>query len=204
MLAAVPSNPGLDDAIIGITIQSNGKILAVGFLSAEQDYFTVARYNKNGSLDTTFSGDGMVITNFGPPSYLLDCAYDVAVQSNGKIVVAGETCDYVPGNCHVAIARYNTNGALDTSFSKNGKVITDHNRGNNGSTAGLLSSPMAGSSVAGYMWNGTDYDFAVYRYNVDGSLWITPLVETGRSTSALKADGKTKPMIWRFNMMEKS
>jgi hypothetical protein len=60
----------------------------------------LARLNTNGTLDTTFSGDGKVITSFGGD----DLADAIAIQSNGKIVLAGWTD--ASGNIDFALARY--------------------------------------------------------------------------------------------------
>ncbi len=73
-----------------------------------------------GDLDPTFSGDGKLRTSFNPPTSQ-DLAFDVAVQSNGKIVVAGETID---DKCDVALSRYTTGGNLDSTFGGDGKVTT--------------------------------------------------------------------------------
>ena len=81
--------------------------------------FALARYNPNGSLDTTFSGDGKQTTDFGP----FDLANGVAIQANGKIVVVGYGGS--GGANDFALARYNPNGSLDTTFSGDGKQTTD-------------------------------------------------------------------------------
>jgi uncharacterized delta-60 repeat protein len=159
-----PAHPGRMDSSQAIAIQTNGKIVAVGGSYSVVSDFALIRYNPKGSLDATLSGDGRLLTNFGGN----DVAYDVAVRSNGKIVVAGETCAG-ESNCNVALARYNGDGTLDTTFSGDGKQITDIGGGNNGSKGGLAILPSGMIFVAGYVWNGTDYDFAVYRYNGDGS-----------------------------------
>jgi len=80
---------------------------------------TLARYNTNGSSDTSFDGDGMLTTDFGSSG---DVAYSGAILSDGKIVVAG----YAGNGTDIdfALARYNTNGSLDTSFDGDGKLIT--------------------------------------------------------------------------------
>ena len=80
---------------------------------------TLARYNTNGSSDTSFDGDGMLTTDFGSSG---DVAYSGAILSDGKIVVAG----YAGNGADIdfALARYNTNGSLDTSFDGDGKLIT--------------------------------------------------------------------------------
>jgi uncharacterized delta-60 repeat protein len=167
---AVPSNPGRWDDAMGIIIQpADGKIVVAGYSwipSTATHDFAVLRYTTGGTLDSSFSGDGRLITNFGG----IDQAMDVALQSNGKIVVVGRTS--VTGDEDVALARYNSGGALDTTFSGDGKQTTDFGGDNNGSLGGVAikSSKIV---VAGYMWNGTDYDFAVYRFLLDGNLDTT-------------------------------
>ena len=79
--------------------------------------FAVARYNANGTLDTSFSGDGKQTTDFGRSSE----ASAVAIQGDGKIVAVGAT-ESSPYD--FALARYNANGSLDTSFSGDGKQTT--------------------------------------------------------------------------------
>jgi len=162
----VPSNPGRGDVVEGIAIQSNDKIVAVGYSyvpSSSTSDFALTQYNPDGSLDTTFSGDGRVITNFGG----YDSAFDVAIQSNGKIVVAGQKC--VSDICDVALARYNQNGALDATFSGDGKQIFDFGGRDNGSFGGLAIQSNGKIVVAGYIWNGTNYDMAIYRFNTNGT-----------------------------------
>jgi len=117
---------GYDDHCTAIAIQSNGKIVAVGYTSffTDNNYdFALARYNSNGAIDSTFGGDGKVVTNI---NYLYegsdDSAYDVAIQSDGKIVVAGST--YLFG-IDFALIRYNKNGTLDKTFGSNGITVTD-------------------------------------------------------------------------------
>ena len=79
--------------------------------------FALARYNPNGSLDTSFSGDGKQTTDFGGS----DGAAGVALQGDGKIVAVGSTS---AGDGDFALARYNPNGTLDTGFSGDGKQTT--------------------------------------------------------------------------------
>ena len=95
--------------------QADGKIVAVG---QADDNFLVARYNLDGSLDPSFSGDGRAQTNFTGS----DGAVDVARQGN-KIVVVGFSTDN-NGTGEFALARYNPDGSLDTSFSGDGKQTT--------------------------------------------------------------------------------
>jgi uncharacterized delta-60 repeat protein len=104
-----------------VAIQGDGKIVAAGFAGSDFD-FALARYNTDGSLDTTFGGDGKVTTDFAG-SGSRDEAHAVAIQGDGKIVAAGLAV--VSGIFDFALARYNTDGSLDTIFSGDGKVTTD-------------------------------------------------------------------------------
>ena len=104
----------------GVAVQSDSKIVVAGYSSnGTQDVFALARYNTDGSLDTSFGGNGQVTTAFG---FGHDRAYSVAVQSDGKIVVAGDSSNGL--NDDFAVARYNTDGSPDTSFGAGGKVTT--------------------------------------------------------------------------------
>ena len=166
----VPSDPGRSDHASDLAIQPNGKIVAVGgsyVYSTGNSDFAVLRFNTDGSLDSTFSGDGRLITNLGG----YDRANGVAIQPNGKIVAVGEKCSS-SSPCDVALVRYNLNGTLDTTFSGDGKQTSDFGGGDNGSSSLAIQSN--GKIVlAGYMSNGTDNDFAVYRYLSNGTLDTT-------------------------------
>lgn len=119
-----PIGVGYDLGIGDIMLQSDGKIILTGFAEMSYDYknFAAVRYSSDGSLDTTFDGDGKVTTDFGGKH---DYSIGAALQPDGKIVLAGFT-DYVaPLNYDIAIARYNTNGSLDTTFNSDGKVTID-------------------------------------------------------------------------------
>lgn len=95
----------------GVAIQSDGKIIAVGF--AEPGDFVVVRYNTNGSLDTTFNSTGIATLDFFGD---IDQANAVVIQSTGKIVAVGSAVNPGTGFSNFAIARFNTNGTLDTTF----------------------------------------------------------------------------------------
>jgi len=153
---------GFDGAFGGVAIQPDGKILAAGFTAAGDD-FALARYNRDGSLDTSFDGDGKVTTDFGG----LDLAFGVAIQPDGGIVAAGAA----GGDDFFALARYNRDGSLDTNFDGDGKVTTDFGGFDQALEIAIQpngSIVTAGRTVA----SGTtgDDDFALARYNRDGSL----------------------------------
>jgi len=113
---------------VALQPQTNGpsKILAAGLTISPKgdDEFAVARYNANGSLDTTFGSKGKVATDLGG---VVAFAESIAVDSAGRIVVAGYTnapSNTTSGSTHAAIVRYTANGALDTSFGSGGKLVT--------------------------------------------------------------------------------
>ena len=96
-----------------MAVQPDGKIILVGqSKSIGTEDFVVARCNSNGTLDNTFSGDGLVKTNIIGK----DAAYATAIQPDGKIVVAG----HANGGTDSVAVRYLTDGTLDTSFSSGG------------------------------------------------------------------------------------
>jgi uncharacterized delta-60 repeat protein len=111
---------GTDEAH-GVVIQPlDGKIVAAG--EAKTSYgedFALARYSPNGTLDTTFGTGGLVTTDFNGRD---DVAFAVALQSDGKIVAAGQAQSSY-GQAF-ALARYNPDGTLDATFGRGGKVTT--------------------------------------------------------------------------------
>ena len=164
-----------------LAVQPDGKIVVVGYSSSgSNNDFALARYNPNGSLDTSFSGDGKQTTDFGRARRRRPA---VALQADGKIVAVGAASTAptatsrspattrtarstraspatasrrptsarlrrgerggAPGatarssrsaaasgvSCDFALARYNPNGSLDTSFSGDGKQTTDFGGG---------------------------------------------------------------------------
>jgi uncharacterized delta-60 repeat protein len=155
----------------GVAIDASGRIVVAGY-SGELDVwlrcdFALVRYNVDGSLDTSFDGDGIVITSFGSFD---DRAKGVAIDSMGRIVAVGLTCitDYSgDGNdIDFAVARYNDDGSLDTSFDGDGKSVTSFGNGKDEANGVAIDS--AGRVVvAGYAGGGS---FALARYNVNGSL----------------------------------
>ena len=162
----VYTNMGGVDYALAIALQPDGKIVTAGAAApgATCD-FAVARYNSDGTLDATFDADGKVTTNFGSTN---DYAYAVAIQSDGKIVVAGYAGTATLND--FAVARYNTDGSLDTSFSGDGKLTTDFDQGND-YAYGVAIEPDGKIVVAGRASGGTDDDFALACYNPDGSLY---------------------------------
>jgi uncharacterized delta-60 repeat protein len=95
---------------------ADGKIVAVGYSSPARDPVLISslvRYESNGHVDKQFGDNGRVLTHFGGPE-TGDIAYAVAIDSIGRIVVVGYSTANVDSD--FAIARYNPDGTLDTTF----------------------------------------------------------------------------------------
>lgn len=99
-------------------IQNDGKILVVGYasnpLNSFDDQFLLSRFNSDGSIDSTFGIDGIVLTYHSHNEIL----NSVVQQNDGKIVVAGSTAN--AGYTAFAVARYNIDGSIDSTFNFNG------------------------------------------------------------------------------------
>ena len=147
-----------------VVIQNDGKIVVAGTSSYD---FALIRYNSNGSLDSTFDLDGKVITDLG--NYSSDDAYSAALQSDGKIVVAGRSGVYPNYNYDFALVRYNRDGSLDSTFGSGGKTTTDFGGFNDyGNSVTIQGDDKI--IVGGKNYNGSGSDFALARYNRNGSL----------------------------------
>ena len=113
-----PNNP---DFAGGVAIQADGKIIAAGQATADADgsspRVALARYNRDGTLDSSFGNAGTVVSDavVGTPWQVVGA---VGLQSDGRIVVVGTAI--FSGENHFMVARYNTNGTLDTSFGYGG------------------------------------------------------------------------------------
>ena len=103
------------ESAYGAALQADGKIVLAGDSDLR---VAVARLRPNGSLDSTFSGDGRKIFSWGP----LGRAEAVLVQPNGKIVLAGFSG---PEGGNIQVARLTASGRLDATFGSGGKAAVD-------------------------------------------------------------------------------
>jgi uncharacterized delta-60 repeat protein len=112
---------GADDFAKAVAIQTDGKIVVAGDSEAfdGSSRFVLARFNGNGSLDSSFGTGGKIVE----PT--LSSAKAVAPQDDGKIVAAGDGFNPATGNHDIALARYNSNGSRDPSFDADGLVRTE-------------------------------------------------------------------------------
>lgn len=201
---------GGDAQARAVALQTDGKIVVAGYAvnaATGKGDFVVARYNPDGTLDTTFNAGGArpgtVTTDLGGD----DRANALVLQFDGGIVAAGTT-DHNTGNNDFALARFTAAGALDTTFNavgpQPGVVTTDF--GDNGDVATALALQPDGMLLAsGRVFPGGADVFAVARYLPDGSLdtgfnaggtkpgTATVMVSSGFNNAyamALQADGK--------------
>jgi uncharacterized delta-60 repeat protein len=101
-----------------VSLQPDGKILVTGRpaygTSTLKDFFLI-RYHTDGSHDSSFDGDGVLLTDLNSTSN--DYGYELAIQQDGKIIVAGASNNYL------ALCRYHSDGSLDSSFDYDGKLV---------------------------------------------------------------------------------
>jgi uncharacterized delta-60 repeat protein len=152
----------------GVVVQPDGKIVAAGEADGT---FALARYLTNGSLDPTFGTEGFLTTDFGAKHGYVR-ANDVALQLDGRIVAAGGAqCRPPEGECDpsqnpmFAVARYESDGALDLTFSGNGRVTTDFVKADcwaSDEAAGVAI--QADGRIVAAGWTNPDSRFAVVRY----------------------------------------
>ena len=156
----VATDFGGEERARAVAVQSDGKIVVAG---GDED-FELARYTKDGTLDTGFGGDGKVTTDFGDDD---ESARAVVVQPNGKVVAAGKS-----GSLFV-LARYNADGTPDTSFGGgDGVVTTDFPDTDTDAANALVLQPNGKLVAAGVAWPDINSPrrIALARYEDDGSL----------------------------------
>ncbi len=148
----------------GVAAQSDGKTVVVGYATVGGvQRFAVERYKTDGALDTSFGGTGRVLTAVGISG---SNATGVALQKDGKILVAGYAVNNSGRIYDFACLRYNADGSLDQSFGDHGKVTTDVGDGKATSLAVQDNKII----VAGSAYDGDNNEFAVVRYNASGKL----------------------------------
>jgi uncharacterized delta-60 repeat protein len=176
------------------TTGNAGKIVVGGYGGGPANYYTtpfafdLARYNPNGTLDTTFGSGGMVTTPIGANSE----AWAVAIQADGKVAAAGESEPDGTGHWQFALTRYNPDGSLDSTFGAGGIVTTSV--GPVSYIRAMALQPNGDIVVAG-TGNGTSFSttgsFAVARYLASapqvGSFTASPNPVTAGNSVTLTA-----------------
>ncbi len=157
-----------NDAAAAIALQADGKIVVAG--ASDQNGsgldFAVLRYLPSGVLDTTFGTGGKVVTAIGNDS---DRAWAVAIQADGKIVVAGESNQGPTSGVDFALVRYLPNGTLDASFGNGGKVVTAIKSNTGRDAVYALALPVVNGEQR-ILAVGGDGDFQAVRYLPNGTL----------------------------------
>jgi uncharacterized delta-60 repeat protein len=153
--AVVTSLSAGHDRAFAMAVQADQKIVVAGESGGT---FALARYNGNGTLDTSFSSDGIALTDAGSG---LDQILSLAIQSDGKVVVAGSS------GSALALARYQSNGLPDPAFGSNGIVLFDRTAAADEARTLIL---QGDSIVVGVSNDGTRNDFVLLRYTSTGIL----------------------------------
>jgi uncharacterized delta-60 repeat protein len=174
------TTPGMNNAS-AVAIQSDGKIVAAG----GDNGFELARYNTNGSLDSSFGANG-IAEAFGTAE---GTAQAIGIQPDGDIIVAGYAAS-VSGSAS-ALARFNTNGTLDTSFGRGGEVLTTIEDGSEANGMGIQpDGKIVAGGYAGILDEDltvTALDFAAARYLANGALDLS-FGSLGRTTINVGGD----------------
>jgi uncharacterized delta-60 repeat protein len=176
-LVATATAPGAGgDFQNGLAVRSDRSIVVAGSsdMGAAGEQFRVSQYTKRGDLDASFGSGGTVITSVSSQGFAH--IWEVALEPGGKIVVAGEaSMGAGAGGSNFALARYNRDGSLDTSFGENGIVVTAVAQGDFRDNANAVALQADGKIVAagGVRVSCPQQacnDFVVVRYTYDGSL----------------------------------
>ncbi len=189
-----------EDFLKTLTIQEDGKIIAAGKTAeiggGTKYKFALARYNRDGSLDEGFGNKGKVVTDFGASSEEIN---DIALQEDGRIVVAGSVNRSLSLNTNMGLARYSTDGSLDNEFGTEGKVVVNFDGRSRGHSLLIQQDGKIIISGSAYVIPGNS-DFALARCLSNGIL-DTEFGTEGKTTtdfdlydnsysSELQKDGK--------------
>jgi uncharacterized delta-60 repeat protein len=145
------------------------RLLPVAVLVAWQVAVAAPAHAKAGDLDRSFGTGGKVTTDFATPDD--EVSDKMAVQADGKPVAAGFANEGPARD--FALARYTPNGVLDASFGTGGMVTTDFYGFTDHAQAGLIIQPdgkLAAAGASFTFFTGGNYDFALARYNPNGTL----------------------------------
>ena len=184
-----------NDVLEALTIQPNGKIIGVGWSSDNpNDGIALIRYNTDGSLDNSFSGDGIAITDiYSHQDY--GCA--IALQADGKIIVTGHT---IGAHNLIFVARYKTTGYLDDSFGQMGNGIVTILAGSISFATDVTIQDDGKIIICGYSDYFGPMHFTLARFNENGTMddsfgfggWVNTNIGSSSEANSIKiaTDGK--------------
>lgn len=155
------------DQARSMIIRPDNKIVLVGYTQDDASFFdmTIMQFNSNGALDVSFGTGGIVRTDFDGS---MDFAYCSVLQPDGKVVIAGSTGDFEDQN--IAMARYLTNGELDSTFGIDGRVVINVDPYQEEQIFGITYEPDGRIVLAGEIGTYADgYDFLVAKFLPDGT-----------------------------------
>jgi uncharacterized delta-60 repeat protein len=156
---------GNSDEGYSTTIDANGKILVTGYSQGANLYdMVIWRYNADGSPDTDFDTDGMLVYDGGIDDD--EEGYCITTDANGKILVTGYSYN-ADSNTDMVIWRYNADGSLDTTFDTDGMAVYDSGVYEEGYS--ITTDVKGRILVTGHIYDGSDYDMAIWRYDADGN-----------------------------------
>ncbi|HKQ14213.1 MAG TPA: hypothetical protein VJT80_12330 [Steroidobacteraceae bacterium] len=184
-----------------VAVQPDGRIVVagnirdsrvVGGVLSDKFFFTLVRYNADGSLDTSFNGSGKL------RSEVRGRAFAIALQSDGKIVAAGDDASDTPVSSvsNVRVARFNADGSADTSFGGQGVLTTDTTAGDVDGATNIVLQPDGAIVISGEFSKSTGAGVARYlsNGNPDGSFGAAGKVDLSGAFVgeglALQSDGK--------------
>jgi uncharacterized delta-60 repeat protein len=152
--------------VADMAVQSDGKVVLVGSLNND---FAITRFNANGTIDRSFGGSGFVRTDFGG---VKDIAKAVAIQADGKILIAGQRESDHRGDDRAVLVRLNSNGTPDSTFDGDGKRVLDV-KGSGANALALL--PDGKILVAGGKDSGT--------FNINDDFFVARLLPNSAADS---------------------
>ena len=150
------------EEIYGVGVRLDGKIVVAGYTFGTDSDLALARYRPNGALDTTFSGDGRRVIDLGGD----EAIWAMTLLPNGKVLGVGEA--FGDADKDFLLARFRAGGALDGTFSGDGRTLTDF--GGTEQANAIAIGPDGKIVLAGTANLGADDEFAVARYGPSGGL----------------------------------
>jgi uncharacterized delta-60 repeat protein len=205
----VSTDLGATETVTRLLIQADGKILAAGIsdyiFSKQASYFDLVRYNSDGTLDTSFNHTGIVKTHLTAPAQITNLD-NVLLQADGKILVVGGSTPVAYAataqsyESDVTLLRYNADGSIDTSFGGGDGMVTSPFAYNSNSNSNNYHATLLADGkilVSGSITDaGQGLDFAVVRYNSDGSVdtafGLSNTVTTSNGAAAVVLDGNVQ------------
>ncbi|MEO8286117.1 MAG: delta-60 repeat domain-containing protein [Chloroflexota bacterium] len=196
---------GKSDEVQAVVVQPDGKIVAAGtswVFPQDRPRVALARYNADGTLDKSFGDSGFIITGMTDDEWDYSVPHALALQPDGKLLVAGTSYSNDDGRNVFAVARFYADGTLDEDFGSGGRTLTaidtSEDAGNDEAHAIALAGD--GTIVLAGVTGGFPTDFAAARYLPDGTLdtsfgdggtVITDLGGTDQASAvAIQEDGK--------------